>query len=512
LQLTTIAAIFFAISTDMFHADWFYRLSGKGVFLFFAGVMLVQWSLYRGLTRGILARLTRFGWQDKTTSLLPSRIDFLTRLLVLTIYAVFTLYGGWGDWVINRLKLQDVDYVLLGELAILGPFLVFEGLRLWCYYPINRTIREQLMMGQLAEGMAARPVWSLGQYLSFQFRYGILIVVIPILLIMLLRDVIALLQARVLVPHVPIISAVWLGYLGDGVLFLGAAGLFISSPLILRHVWLTRTLPAGILRQKLEDFCRRLGLKYRDLLLWDTYGAVGNAAVMGLVARCRYVLMSDALIENLPDKEILAVFGHEAGHIRCRHIFFLVMFVVSFSLWTGLLIDGLYWGIAHFASGRIFLDNYENLFFGFVALILGLSWILLFGWISHQFEHQSDLLGALAVDLNLSSVSTGDEAVETPTVMSRFRRGLLTSVGSAAMANALGRIAMINGICLSQRSWRHPSLMKRINFLQNLIHNEILMKRFYGRILTIKLSIAAALATALGGWVLLMLREGIRIS
>ena len=59
---------------------------------------------------------------------------------------------------------------------------------------------------------------------------------------------------------------------------------------------------------------RRL-LRYREILLWHTENNMGNAAVVGLVPRLRYILLSDLLLETMDDRQIEAVFAHEIGHI-----------------------------------------------------------------------------------------------------------------------------------------------------------------------------------------------------
>ena len=92
------------------------------------------------------------------------------------------------------------------------------------------------------------------------------------------------------------------------------------APVILRYIWATEPLPAGALRERFVRTCGRIGLRYREILLWHTHGTAINAAVMGFVAPLRYILVSDALLETMDEEEIEAVFGHEAGHVRHWHL------------------------------------------------------------------------------------------------------------------------------------------------------------------------------------------------
>ena len=59
----------------------------------------------------------------------------------------------------------------------------------------------------------------------------------------------------------------FVSYAGEIIIAAGAAIIFIFSPLLLRRIWLTRTLPDGPLRTQLEEFCRKIKLGYRNIIL-----------------------------------------------------------------------------------------------------------------------------------------------------------------------------------------------------------------------------------------------------
>src|SRR5690606_31987071 len=66
-------------------------------------------------------------------------------------------------------------------------------------------------------------------------------------------------------------------------------------------------------------------VRFREVLLWRTFGGMVNAAVMGMLAPLRYILLSDALLEHLPAEQVEAVMAHEVAHIRKRHLVWLLV-------------------------------------------------------------------------------------------------------------------------------------------------------------------------------------------
>jgi len=50
---------------------------------------------------------------------------------------------------------------------------------------------------------------------------------------------------------------------------------------------------------------------------------------MGLFAPLRYVMLSDGLLESMEDEKIEAVFGHEVGHVKLRHMEFFLVFAIA---------------------------------------------------------------------------------------------------------------------------------------------------------------------------------------
>src|SRR5205823_2048878 len=129
-----------------------------------------------------------------------------------------------------------------------------------------------------------------------QLRLQILFTLIPIVLILFLRDLIytALVQTGAIAPRSQVAEPI--------ILMCSSISVFVVAPAILKHVLRTQPLPDSPLRNKLEEMCRRSRLRYRDILVWRTDNNMGNAAVMGILPWIRYILLSDLLLETMTDE------------------------------------------------------------------------------------------------------------------------------------------------------------------------------------------------------------------
>ena len=86
----------------------------------------------------------------------------------------------------------------------------------------------------------------------------------------------------------------------------------------------------------------RARVRCRDLVVWNTGRArIANAAVMGPVAWTRYIVFTDALLEDLDESEVEAVLAHELGHVRHHHMGFYMLFILAFLLFGMLIISTL---------------------------------------------------------------------------------------------------------------------------------------------------------------------------
>lgn len=228
-------------------------------------------------------------------------------------------------------------------------------------------------------------------------------------------------------------------------------------PWALTRVWSTQSMPAGPRRELLEAVARHARFRCRDLLLWRTGGSMANAAILGFSPRTRFVLFSDALLAQLGPRELAAVFGHEIGHARRRHVLVFAAWSASLFLLADLV--GARWSPSWDPDG-------DWAWMPVLALVLGV-WYVTFGYLSRRFELEADL------------------------------EGVALTNDPAAMAEALSRVGGVHG---SQRgSWRHFSTSRRIAFLAacqadpEVGHALRRRLRGWGRVGLVLLAIVAAL-------------------
>lgn len=409
------------------------------------------------------------------------RAMFVLRWSTTVLFAASVMLTPWADWF--NFTATSPWLQVFGDLLVLSPFLA-ESLLLWVIaYPLERRFRQ----GERSVGETQTP-WRLAAYLDFNIRHHLLVVAGPMTLILFAANVIRGYE-RVL--------RVWSGWVWAPDLALGAvaAGVFLCAPLLLRRIWRTSPLPAGPLRDRLDDLCRRIGLRCRDILVWKSDGIMINAAVMGIVPAVRYVLLSDALLATMTDRQVEAVFGHEAGHIRYRHIqHFLLFAFVGWIAVAGLMEllangsrqNGGSWPLSVLAIEGV----------GAAATIA--IWAIGFGWVSRRFERQADLFGARCVTPSASDCDRPC-SVHLDSPAPAPQDGRICATAAAVFASALHRVAVLNGIPAEERSWRHSSIGSRIRFLTSLAGDPRWATRFERSIQQIKaILLVAAILGGLG--------------
>ncbi len=351
------------------------------------------------------------------------------------------IFAGYGQWAMFDLRVAGtalVDLPLLSKLVVLAPFVVAVALCWLIDYPLHRAIRQRVYESELAAGRPAKPPWTRGQYLAYNFRHHLLFVAAPVLLILLVKDLFTLYAAPVLEPALGVYADLVL----LGAILLVAGGVFLTAPLMLVRIWHTQSMPDGPLRRELDQAMARMHLRCRDILIWKSDSAIANAGVMGLVGRFRYVLLSDLLLENIDLGEIKAIFAHEAGHIVHHHIFYSALFA-----FTSVGLCGAAGDVIHSLAHEEWLAEVATL------ALLALAWWLGFGFISRRFERQSDVVGAWLASRDFVH-TPGDD--------------LVTLDGALTFARALERVAALNGIAPGHRNWRHGSISDRIQYILDL--------------------------------------------
>src|SRR4051812_10898153 len=263
-----------------------------------------------GLGRLVAARVSRRGY---ATAALRRRYSWGVRgieLLTLAVYGGILYQARWPAVVRTGFGLGDA--ILVDDLLILLPFFLAQMLGWWGLYAAERALRPAGTTG-------ARRVANLGRFLTLKVRQSLGLVLPGVLVFSLGQDL-----ARQQWPD-------WFDTNWAPLVGMASMGLIVLvlSPLFVRLAWPTHPLPPGPLRTRLEHLATRYGFRCTDILVWDTGNVLVNAGVTGTLPWFRYVLLTDALVEGLNPLEVVAVFGHEIGHIAHRHLYFFGFFFVG---------------------------------------------------------------------------------------------------------------------------------------------------------------------------------------
>jgi len=220
--------------------------------------------------------------------------------------------------------------------------------------------------------------------------------------------------------------------------------LVIFFPPLIKYFWGCSPLPGSEKRERIEDFFKTHGFRYREILRWPLLeGRIMTAGVMGLVPRFRYILITDSLLQVLSEEELKAVMAHEMGHIHYKHLLFYVLFVLGYMAISFGLFDITFslmalqpWLYDLLSSqNQVHVSLFYLVFSVPIILTIVLYFRYIMGFFMRNFERQADLYSAKLV---------GDGA---PTIMS------------------LENIAAGSGMSRSQPSWHHFSIAERVDFL-----------------------------------------------
>ncbi len=331
------------------------------------------------------------------------------------------------------------DPVLLDEAFILAPPLVALTITSGAWFSIERRLREATLIRQLDQGGPITTIPTRAGYLIDQVRHRALTVLVPITLIAGWTECIE--RSAELFA--------WSADLTATIQFAGALCAVLAMPLLLRHIWATRSLGESDLRTRLDEMCIEQRIRCRDLLVWRTHSGMINGALIGLIAPMRFVLLTDGLLERLPLPQVEAVMAHELAHAQRNHLPWLLGSVLAVSAWVW---AGVSWGIE--STMTVQGEASMGLLAATPTVLLTLMW---FGFVSRRFEWQAD--ACAAQHLSGWTASTRQMRIEAP---------MITQEAAAAMAGALGTVAQLNTMNSRKRSFRHGSIVMRQNRLRAL--------------------------------------------
>jgi STE24 endopeptidase len=397
--------------------------------------------------------------------------------LTLGGYAWVILGLGWVGVIREGLKLRDG--ILVDELLILLPYVLAQIVGWWGLYPAEMALR----LANLAEH---HPI-GVARHLVLRARQTLGMVLPSALIFSLAQDL-----ARWLWPASVEEPAFQMGMMA----MMGAVVMFLA-PAFVRLSWPTRPLPPGPLRDRLERLAARFGFRFSDILVWETGGTIVNAGVTGALPWYRYVLLTDALIEGLNPHEVAAVFGHEVGHIRHRHLaFFGFFFVGSMGILTLASDFVSTHALRALALGEPGESSSALMTQGAVTLLLGVGYFgLVFGVLSRRFERQADVFGCRAVSCGQVNCPPHPDLYSRPGV--EIVDGPLCPVGIRIFANALMNVALLNGMEPAAPSWRHGSINRRIAFLESLEGKPLTERKFQAGVVRLRVALVLILIAGL---------------
>ena len=376
------------------------------------------------------------------------------RLSVLAV-AVFLgcLYGlGWG-WA---MKLLIVGWwTPLLKPALLLPYLVGMVMTWFFYYETDRAAHDDFW-GQ-------GDYQSRSSYLLLHLRQNLILLIPPLLFVMGQETLHEFLGDSDRPDEMSLLYVTLLiSLLVAGMVFL---------PYLLRLILGLRPLPAGPVRDHLTATARRLGFRISDILVWNTRDTQANALVTGMAPFLRYVVFTDRLLREMSMEELEAVFGHEVGHIKHRHLAFYTLFLlfsveilgVGFQLLTDWVLPTLTELSPTWAEA---LGRREWF------LVLLVTYVFLcFGYLSRRCERQADLFGCHVA-------------------------------GFPALISALEKVDDINGTAKHRRgwlsSWLHGTISERVDFLRLAWNQPEVESAFERRFAWLRWGSMASLAVVVG--------------
>jgi len=422
----------------------------------------------------------------------------LYRLFVVAGYAVLLFVFDWpalamdwaavGDWTVPPLALT------------LAPFVALLLVAWTSLYWADRSLRA-LMFERAAAAVAVRR-WTLPRYLEFMVRQYLLVVLVPMLVLLTIADVI---EYAVSPPEVAVL-------LSAGLLL--AAFLFAGE--WVRVCWRTEAMPDCPLRDRLMALAERAGVRVANILVWRTNLSIANGCMIGLVGRFRYILITDALLLSLSPEEVEAVFAHEVGHIKHRHVFlYLLTALVGAGAGYLLMVAGFV--CVPWLWGAVLIETEPPVLVAEAVSLAALAawWWFGFGFLSRRCEQECDLYAvrATACPADCSPpnaagrVTGGADATgplpqdpgpdlapqDPPPPFSVCEHRVATFVA------ALRRIARLNGAAETARGWRHFSIARRCRFLSDALDTPWNVPAAEQRLRYLKVAVlTTAIAVALG--------------
>jgi STE24 endopeptidase len=381
---------------------------------------------------------------------------------------------GWG-WLAQGAAVEPAAELLLFpgcEICVIAPLLVSLIASWVCFYDAERALQGAADSGG---GFYSKR----SKYVFFHLRQSMAMVLVPVLLLIGLGNLVRLMpQAN---PLEQCLTA------GTSIAAIGIV--FTLMPWILRVVLGLRPMPSGETRTRLMATCERLGFRCSNVLIWDTSRGVANAMVAGILPCLRYVVLTDRLVSDMSPDELEAVFGHEVGHIKHRHMWYYLGFLLA-----SFPVLGQIWQLSNLDS--VLGLNRQDLALLPLIPVVGVYIFVVFGFLSRRCERQADIYGCRAVSCGRPDCA-GHDTVEALVP----RAGGLCPTGIRSFISALEKVAYLNGISRERpgwlQSWQHSTIARRVHFLERVLKDPEVEPKFQRRVGLVKWALLVGLVSTL---------------
>ena len=250
---------------------------------------------------------------DQACQNVEQMIHWHTSIWFLSSLAMIILFR-WDDilrenWNVDRWPIVD-EALLIAPflLSLLASWLIHAKTRQLLHHRAIHTEEppaedlESLETKDASGGTSSQIGSSPLQFVIFKLRYVTAILLIPMLLAFLLRDMVTLNWA----PE-------WIGITAVFIAFL-----LIVYPRLVLVIWPTRKIPDPDFESKVQSLNKKLNLGV-EIRLLDTKDQLVSAMVLGLFPGTRALLISDALWNRFSQPELLAIVRHEVAHVTQHH-------------------------------------------------------------------------------------------------------------------------------------------------------------------------------------------------
>jgi STE24 endopeptidase len=434
-------------------ARWVRLQPSVGIPIFFSGyllLILITHAWGKRLAQGVV--------DEGELGPAVDRFNFamsIVRMLNPAWFAFGVFVLGWNSHLLEPVTLWPVKTpgTIIG---VMPALLAWMGLW-WSQFPLDRALREHNVLSQLEADLPVFSSTTFRDYFTNKLRVDLLFAIVPLLLILTVRDIAAVVMDGL--SHTTIgerLGITWpVSDSAESVLsFISVVLVLLLSPKLLTYVLHTQRLPESPLRHGLSAISERAGIRCREILLWRTQNNLGNAAVMGLIPQLRYVMLSDLLLETMTDLQIQAVFAHELGHVKHRHLAWFVVFflTVSSCLFTLLAI----------LEDHLKLTQTSHEIFDLSSMLIsGTILLVSYGFLSRWFERQADVYAARTLER---------ESLSEPLPPH--------TTGATIFASALERVAIVNNIPINARNWTHGSIQSRMRYIKRLGRDPEVAQKF----------------------------------